>query len=349
MADIGTHNARIGFSGEDAPRLFLPSAVGRVPGGGSSGDSFFVGPQALRVHRSGMVVASAAEDSDSLEALWRAVFEEQLRIDSSERPVLYSRPITQSRKDHEKTMQILFETFNVPALYAEQAAVLHAFAVGRATALVVDAGASSTRAVPVVEGHAMRTVGFWFWFRFLLGESRPLGCVGVRACTHNRNRGHRGHPRHISFCQAARVSALGGRQLTEQMLGCLQRASAVQSASAAPGDTTAPPPALRPHYAFKRHVLQEHGGAVEEIRKQGLPGSETEEKGGGDGGDMMDVDGYGNGSVGRGSGSKDRGKGKAKVDARSLVMIHGQMNHSPNSPARAQEHWQQHWNSRWQR
>ena len=94
------------------------------------------------------------------------------------------------------------------------------------------------------------------------------------------------------------------------MLGCLQRASAVQSAYAALEDQTAPPPALRPHYAFKRHVLPKQDSRDV---KSTVP---EEEKGNTDGGTMgMDVDGVGNMNGNRGGAASKRAgkvKGKAK-------------------------------------
>ena len=51
--------------------------------------------------------------------------------------------------------QILFETFNVPALYTSIQAVLSLYASGRTTGLVLDAGDGVSHAVPVYEGFAM--------------------------------------------------------------------------------------------------------------------------------------------------------------------------------------------------
>src|SRR3954447_13000964 len=48
--------------------------------------------------------------------------------------------------------QILFETFNVPALYTSIQAVLSLYASGRTTGLVLDAGDGVSHAVPVYQG-----------------------------------------------------------------------------------------------------------------------------------------------------------------------------------------------------
>ena len=51
--------------------------------------------------------------------------------------------------------EIMFETFNTPALYIANQAVLSLHASGRTTGIVVDSGASLTHTVPIYEGYAL--------------------------------------------------------------------------------------------------------------------------------------------------------------------------------------------------
>lgn len=50
---------------------------------------------------------------------------------------------------------MLFETFNVPALYVSMQAVLSLYATGRVTGVVLDSGDGVTHAVPIYEGFSM--------------------------------------------------------------------------------------------------------------------------------------------------------------------------------------------------
>jgi centractin len=59
------------------------------------------------------------------------------------------------RSNRETAAQILFETFNVPALYCSVQAVLSLYASGKTTGLVLDAGDGVSHAVPVYEGFAI--------------------------------------------------------------------------------------------------------------------------------------------------------------------------------------------------
>lgn len=51
--------------------------------------------------------------------------------------------------------QILFETFNVPALFVSIQAILSLYASGRTTGIVMDSGDGVSHAVPVYEGFAV--------------------------------------------------------------------------------------------------------------------------------------------------------------------------------------------------
>ena len=59
------------------------------------------------------------------------------------------------RSNRDTAAQILFETFNVPALYTSVQAVLSLYASGRTTGIVLDSGDGVSHAVPVYEGFAM--------------------------------------------------------------------------------------------------------------------------------------------------------------------------------------------------
>lgn len=64
-------------------------------------------------------------------------------------------PPLNPRANRDTAAQILFETFNVPALYTSIQAVLSLYASGRTTGIVLDAGDGVSHAVPVYEGFAI--------------------------------------------------------------------------------------------------------------------------------------------------------------------------------------------------
>lgn len=73
----------------------------------------------------------------------------------SQHPVLLTEAPLNPRANRDTAAQILFETFNVPALFTSIQAVLSLYASGRTTGIVMDAGDGVSHAVPVFEGFAM--------------------------------------------------------------------------------------------------------------------------------------------------------------------------------------------------
>eukprot|EP01016_Furgasonia_blochmanni_P034761 TRINITY_DN3786_c0_g1_i1.p1 TRINITY_DN3786_c0_g1~~TRINITY_DN3786_c0_g1_i1.p1 ORF type:complete len:368 (-),score=109.24 TRINITY_DN3786_c0_g1_i1:261-1307(-) len=94
------------------------------------------------------------KDWDAMEAVWTHCYFNELREDPDARRVLITESPFNPRANREKTLEIFFEKFHVPAFFFQIPGVLALFASGRSTGLVLDAGDGCTHAVPVHEGFA---------------------------------------------------------------------------------------------------------------------------------------------------------------------------------------------------
>ena len=92
--------------------------------------------------RSGIVHHGLVTDWQSLEKLLHHSFYNELRVDPSEHSVLITSKVDAPKSQKERLTQLLFETFQVPAVHIENAQCLALYSAGRTTGVVVDIGAS---------------------------------------------------------------------------------------------------------------------------------------------------------------------------------------------------------------
>ncbi|XP_053561869.1 uncharacterized protein LOC128652900 isoform X1 [Bombina bombina] len=161
--DNGSGLCKAGLSGDRAPRSIITSIIGYSKGKsamlGAGCTEYYVGEEA-QVKRGILNLNYPIEHGivtswDDMEKIWRHMYDCELRVKSSERPVLLTEAPLNPLQNREKMAEIMFENFNVPAMYVEVQAVLALYAAGRTTGIVLDSGDGVTHVVPIYDGYCL--------------------------------------------------------------------------------------------------------------------------------------------------------------------------------------------------
>ncbi|KAJ5077053.1 actin [Anaeramoeba ignava] len=164
VIDTGFTNIKAGFAGDDEPKVVFPTIIGKPKKRNEmnilSSNEYYVGNEAKakkeELYLYNMIHSGIIANWDNMEKIWDHTFYNELRVAPEEHPVLLTEAPLNPKANREKMTQIMFETFNTPAMYVANRSVLSLYASGRTTGIVIDIGGCFTsHIVPIYEGYAL--------------------------------------------------------------------------------------------------------------------------------------------------------------------------------------------------
>lgn len=163
VLDNGTRFIKAGFAYETAPRITVSNIVGRPRDKRYIDYGFlkeaYVVYKELDLNRFHLnmqcpITNGIVTNWDDMETIWHHTFNE-LHVEPKDHPVLLTEPPMNPKDKREKMTEMMFEKFDIPAMYASNQSVMSLFASGRTTGIVVESGHGVSHTVPIYEGSAI--------------------------------------------------------------------------------------------------------------------------------------------------------------------------------------------------
>lgn len=162
VIDIGSSLTRAGLAANDAPKLQMPTVVGRSFIGSAitlDQKDLYIGREAINkkdiLQLAYPVRNSQVKSWPEVEKIYQHVFFNELNIDPAMHKLMVCEPPLNPKPAREKVTEFMFESLNVFELYLANTSVMSLFATGRTTGIVVESGLSETQVVPIYEGFAL--------------------------------------------------------------------------------------------------------------------------------------------------------------------------------------------------
>lgn len=171
VIDNGTGYIKAGFSGQDLPRIVIPTVVGSFlpPIDPAMVNTAGVEDEMSRRQWSFGNAAIANKDTheivqpinrgvivdrDNMHQMWQHIFDE-LNLDFKSCNVLLTDSPFSTKQSRMETTQFMFETLGVKSLAIMNTAALSMYSSGRTSGLVAEVGEGISYTVPVFQGYAL--------------------------------------------------------------------------------------------------------------------------------------------------------------------------------------------------
>lgn len=151
VLDPGSFRTRIGYAGDDFPKIITPSYYTESVDKKRRFDDAIDYPKANQQVKP-ILKDSVITDWDAALEQYQYYFDDILKIDYQEQPLLITEPVWNDMEYRQNLVETFYEKFDFPALYLAKSPTCVSFQQGRPNCIVVDIGHDSVSVVPVVDG-----------------------------------------------------------------------------------------------------------------------------------------------------------------------------------------------------
>ena len=171
VVDLGSGFIKAGYSGEDVPRVVIPTVLAEKVDENSDDSGPGNDSQTKKVVSRKMgndaytcrdthtlfdpIKRGEIHNWDHLSTLLEHLFYNELGVEPRNATVLMTDSLKSTQKDKQDLAAMMFDTFRFKAFALQSSAALSLFSSGKTTGLVAESGEGLTYTVPVFEGYAL--------------------------------------------------------------------------------------------------------------------------------------------------------------------------------------------------
>lgn len=159
VIDTGSGYCKAGMAGDESPACCFPTVYAKDENETEEHVKHLVGNAALaakdRLNTTNVISKGKCTDWDAIEFIWQYCFLNQLKLDSTEHPLLTSCYVDENKAEKENVAMIFFETFSVPGYYCMPSSLMCLYGSGKTTGVVLESGHEITSTVAIQEGYTI--------------------------------------------------------------------------------------------------------------------------------------------------------------------------------------------------
>ena len=165
VIDCGTAFTRCGFGGDSTPLSTVATVVGRprerfgAVSSAQEGQETYIGAEVFK-RPAQLSIRYPVENRvftnfEDTTALLTHIFANEVKVPADKHPLVMTLTSLTPQESKEKILEIIMETFRVPAFYPASPSAACLYAAGVTSGVVVDSGEAGTLVMPVFQGFSM--------------------------------------------------------------------------------------------------------------------------------------------------------------------------------------------------